>query len=450
MHPSPEQIARLASQASGHLIVPKGTHTFAEGHPIARFTLDNGLVVVLAIDPRAPIFCYQTWFRVGSKNEDPNLTGIAHLFEHLMFKGTTTYESGVFDREMGRRGGQTNAATWVDWTYYTQALAARADNLQAVIDFESDRMVNLIVDDATFKSELEVVKNERRMAVDDSIGGSLSEALMALSFKEHPYRWPTIGSMAHLEATSVNDLRAFYRANYAPNNAVVVITGDLDPVDALTRVARAYGKLSSQAKRPYRPEPEPTQTEERQAIIRRQVLSPQMVMGFAVPPEGHPDHYALEMLTDILTEGDTGRLHRRLVTQERSATDVSGFITPWSEPGLLELHIQLTPQADPTRAVACVHEELRAVSESIEPHELNKARYGLTLAVYDGLKDVEGLAEALGHSETNLGDFKHAFDAPERYAQVRPEDLMRVARDYLSPHQANLVTALPLDESEET
>jgi zinc protease len=335
----------------------------------------------------------------------------------------------------------------VDWTYYTQALAARGDNLEAVITFESDRMVNLVVDTDTFKSELEVVKNERRMSVDDAVGGAMSEALMAQCFTAHPYRWPTIGSMAHLEAATLDDLRAFYRAYYAPNNATVVLVGALEPVAALTAVAKAYGPLPAQPV-PSRQHPvEPRQAEARLKVLKRPVLSPQVVMGFHGPAQGTADHYAMEMLADILTEGDTGRLHRRLVTQERLASEISGFVTPFAEPGLFELHMNLNRDADPHRCVAIVHEELAQVSRGLTDQEMAKARYGLELSVYDGLKDVEGMAEALGHAQTNTGDFRAAFEAPGLYAAMDAEQLIACSTRYLRPDNVSVVMALPGKEA---
>lgn len=445
--PSIESIAHAATQQSGHLVTAKHQAQFGPSLGAMSFVLGNGLTIVLAQDHRAPIFAYQTWFKVGSKDEDPNLTGIAHLFEHLMFKGTSTYVSGTFDDEMGRRGAQTNAATWVDWTYYTQALAARDDNLEAVIGFESDRMVNLLVDKETFTSELEVVKNERRMSVDDAVSGAMSEVLMALSFKEHAYRWPTIGSMAHLEAATLEDLRTFYRAYYAPNNACVVLVGDLEPVPTLTALSRAYGPLKAQPVPPRSAAVEPEQTAARSQILKRSVLSPQVVMGFHGPAQGTVEHYALEMLADILTEGDTGRLHKRLVTEERVASEISGFVTPFAAPGLFELHMNINRGADPARAVALVHEEIARVAQGFSEQELAKARHGLELSVYDSLKDIEGLAEALGHAQTNTGDFRAAFEAPDIYQSLKADVLIACCQRYLRPENVSVVMALPDKET---
>ncbi len=224
--------------------------------------------------------------------------------------------------------------------------------------------------------------------------------------------------------------------------------GDLEPVATLTALCRAYGPLKAQPVPARSDIVEPEQTASRKEVLKRAVLSPQVVMGFHGPAQGTADHYALEMLTDILTEGDTGRLHRRLVTQERLASEVSGFLTPFAAPGLFELHINLNRDADPERAVAIVHEELARVQNGISDQELNKARYGLELGVYDSLKDVEGLAEALGHAQTNTGDFRAAFEAPERYQTIGAQQLLDCCARYLRPNNVSVVMALPdKDES---
>lgn len=443
---SHHRLALAAARATGHAVTPVAVAGFGPVLWAMSFTLDNGLTLVLAPDRRAPIFAYQSWFKVGSKDEEPNLTGVAHLFEHLMFKGTSTHPTGTFDQEMGRRGAQTNAATWVDWTYYTQALAARGDNLATLIAFESDRMVNLVVDEASFRSELEVVKNERRMAVDDAVGGALGEALMAQAFRAHPYRWPTIGSMAHLQAATVADLRAFYKSYYAPNNACVVVVGDIDAEATLTALARAYGPLQAQAVTRTTKPAEPPQTAPRRQTLHRPVLTPQVVMGWHGPAQGTADHYAMDMLAEVLAEGDTGRLHHRLVTQLRLASDISAFLTPFAEPGLFELHINVAADVGPDQVVAIVLEEMARLPQGLTDQEMSKARFGLELSLYDGLKDVEGFAEALGHAQTNTGDFRAAFAAAAGYAGCTPQHLLACAGRYLRADAVSVVVAMPSED----
>jgi zinc protease len=410
----------------------------------ARFRLDNGLGIVMMPDHRAPVFAYQTWFRVGSKHEDSERTGLAHLFEHLMFKGTVRHPTGELDREMERRGSQTNAATWVDWTYYTQMLATRGDNLPTVIDFEVDRMTGIILDQATFESEREVVKNERRMTVEDSVAGTLSETLYATAYTSHPYRNPTIGSMAHLDAASLDDLRHFYRAYYAPNNATVVLVGDLDPAATLIALAAAYGPLASQQlPQQHRPE-EPRQNVARQCQLERPVVAPQLMIGFHAPAQGDADYALVEMLSEILVAGDNARLYHRLITVEQLATELAGYQAPFAEPSLYEVVVTARPGADPQRIIDVVQEELdRLASEDVAPRELEKARNGLELALLDALSTPEGCAEALGHFETNHSSIAMAFEGPETWSAVDAASLRRVAAELFRAGNRTAVVAVP-------
>ena len=440
--------AEKASINSGFAVQLDKDYRYNSELCAARFRLDNGLTIIFMPDRRAKLFAYQTWFRVGSRDENPNRTGLAHLFEHLMFKGTTTYPTGFFDREMEKLGTQTNAATWVDWTFYMQTLAARADNLQTIIDFESDRMVNLVVDEETFRSELEVVKNERRMVVDDSVGGTISETVFKTVFQKHSYRWPTIGYMEHLDATSVDELRDFYRAFYAPNNATLVVAGDLDCEDLLTRVAKAYGALKPQPlSRPART-PEPEQTEPREQILHLEVSAPQVVLAYRAPAQSTQAFAACELLSEVLVSGESSRLYRRLVMEEKQALDVSGYLAPFSDPGVFEIGIQGRPGSDPERIVALVQEELERVGqEGVSDSECLKARNALELSLLLGLKDADGCAEALGHFETNFGDFTLGFQSMDRWENVENQALADVAQDLFHENKRSVVIALPREEA---
>ncbi|HET6343593.1 MAG TPA: pitrilysin family protein [Myxococcota bacterium] len=452
MTQTPQQLFEAAAARVSRDGVPvtlTGYHAFGPTLSAGRFALPNGLKIVLVPDHRAPIFAYQTWFKVGSKHEDPERTGIAHLFEHLMFKGTKRFATGTFDAEMERRGAQTNAATWVDWTYYMEALAARGDNLATVIDFEADRMTGLVLDRETFLSELEVVKNERRMSVEDSLSGLLGEQLLALAYTTHPYRWPTIGSMAHLEAASLTELERFYRAFYAPNNATVVLVGDVEPEAALRELVRGYGKLEAQAIDPRPWTPEPPQTAARERTVRRPMVAPQLVIGYHAPAQGTAPYAACEMLTEALVSGDTARLYERLVTREGLASEVGGFLSPFAEPGLFELHVTARPDADPRACLRVVQEELDALPRGLTKNELDKARNGLELSLIDTLKDVEGCAEALGHHETNFGDFGRAFAAGAQYAAVTPADLAATAASVFQVTNRSVVIGVPAAAGEE-
>ena len=438
-----EQAASQASEKTGHLTTFVDCFRHNSFLCAARFRLENGLTVVLMNDRRAALFAYQTWFRVGSRDEDPNHTGMAHLLEHLMFKGTQNHPTGEFDRVMEGLGAQTNAATWVDWTYYMQTLAHRGGNLETVMDFEADRVVNLVLDEETFFSELDVVKNERRMSVDNSVSGSMHEALFGAAYREHGYRWPTIGAMEHLEQATVDYLKGFYRTYYAPNNATVVVVGALDVDNTLTSLARHYGPIAAQDLPARREQVEPGQEKERAVSVTKPIAAPQLLLGFHAPAQHESDFAALEILSEALVAGESSRLYQRLVVDNRIAQDVSGYVAPFSNPGLYQLGVQLRPNGSPDDIMSAVEEELSRLVEGISDEEITKAKNSLELGFVLGFKDAEGCAEALGHFETNYGDYSLAFQGTERWADIGRDDLCRVAETVFRSSNRTSVLALP-------
>ena len=422
------ELASRVVKSTGISVAYESQYHFSPGMTAARFGLTNGLKIILMWDRRAPVFTYQTWFRVGSRNENPDRTGLAHLFEHLMFKGTALHPSGNFDREMESRGAETNAATWVDWTYYTEALVNVADNFEAVVGFETDRMTGLILDETTFRSELEVVKNERRMCIDDSVSGTLTETLYRTAFGNHAYSWPTLGAMEHLEASTTEDLKQFYKTYYAPNNATVVVVGDLDFEVALELLAKSYSLISAQPIPDYVPASlsEPHNLE----LIRlaQPISTPQLVVGFLALAESDPRYPALEILTEVLVNGESSRLYRRLVVDESLALDVSGYLTPFAERGLVEFSIVVRPEVEPERLLAAFQEELDALATVELPSaELAKAKNSLELSWLMSVRTAEGFAEVLGHYESNSGDYSLAFRLREGWEQVNSSQCKELA-----------------------
>src|SRR3954464_5226457 len=206
-----------------------------------RFRLENGLGLISAVDRRAPIVALQTWYRVGSRHERPGATGMAHLFEHLMFGQTERLPPGEFDRLVERTGGESNAAPWVDWTYYKLSLPAR--DLPLGVQLEAERMQHLVLEPTPVEAERDVVTNERRERVEDDVDGWLDEQLMAHAFTLHPYRWPTIGWMEDIRALALPDMRSFYRTWYAPNNATIVCVGDFDDEALRELIAKYYAEI---------------------------------------------------------------------------------------------------------------------------------------------------------------------------------------------------------------
>src|SRR5262245_2848487 len=231
------------------------------GVRVRRFRLASGLRLIAAVDRSAPILAYQTWFGVGSRHERPGRTGMAHLFEHLMFSQTESLAPGEFDRVVEQTGGESNAATWVDWTYYRLSLPAR--DLALAVRLEAERMTRLVLAPEPVEAERDVVTNERRERVEDDVDGWLDEQLMALAFQVHPYRWPTIGWMEDIRALPLDEIRAFYKTWYAPNNATLVVVGDFVEAELLGLVGAAYGGIAP-ARLPALTDPlEPVQRGER-------------------------------------------------------------------------------------------------------------------------------------------------------------------------------------------
>ncbi|MCU1276912.1 MAG: processing peptidase, partial [bacterium] len=310
-------------------------HPFGAGGLTARmFRMTNGLKVILVRDPSAPVFAYQTWFAVGSRHEREGITGIAHLFEHLMFNQTENHSPGELDRMIETAGGDTNAATWVDWTYYRDNLPKA--ELKLAVELEADRMAHLTLGETQVESEREVVANERRFRVEDDVDGFLNEELYKIAFTTHPYHWPTIGWMRDIEAISIDDCRAFYKTFYAPNNATVVLVGDVEEAPALDLIESCYGKIPSSAIPPDGAPAEPEQTSERRQSWSKPVTADKLRIGYKAPAIGHPDYAVLEVASEILFGGNSSRLHRRLVVDSEIASSTHASTAPFRDPGLYE------------------------------------------------------------------------------------------------------------------
>ena len=306
------------------------------GETLHRWRLGNGLGVIVLVDASAPVVAYHTWFNVGSRHERPGKTGLAHLFEHLMFGETENLRAGAFDRKLEESGAETNAATWVDWTYYHELLPADRVRRLAV-RLEAERMQHLVLRDPQVASEKEVVVNERRYRVDDDVEGLANELLYKTAFSVHPYQWPTIGWMDDIKGFSPDDCVAFYRTYYAPNNATVVVVGDVRERNLLLSIRDAYGAIPSQAIPAEDVVPEPAQVEERTIELRKPTASEKLLVAFKGPALGDADHATMTMLSEILFGGRASRLYRTLVVERELAIDVRGWVSTFRDPGLFEV-----------------------------------------------------------------------------------------------------------------
>jgi zinc protease len=409
---------------------------------VDRFRLDNGLELLLCEDHSAPVIAFHTWFRVGSRHEREGKTGLAHLFEHLMFNEMEGRPAGEFDRKLEEAGAESNAATWLDWTQYN--VAVPRDQIGLVIELEADRMAKLVLRDPQVSSEKEVVANERRYRVDDDVEGSVSELLWATAFTEHAYRWPTIGWMKDILDFTTEDCSEFYSTYYAPNNATIVVAGDYNETSLLRRISQAYGHLPPSALPVEDVRPEPPQMAERRVEVAKPTTTQKLAVGYKSPAVGDFDHPALSLLAEVLLGGRASRLHQKLVRELEIATDVRVFVGPFHDPGLLEVYISAREAHTAEELLGVVDEELARVrDEPVPQEEIDRARARMELGLLAGLDTVDGKASTIGFYDVILGRPAAAFERLEAMARLGAGDLRRVARRYLVPEQRSIVLVRP-------
>jgi zinc protease len=405
-------------------------------------TLPNGMKLVVWPDKDIPNVAMYTWYRVGSRNERPGITGISHFFEHMMFNGTKTRPPGVFDQTMEANGGRNNAYTSSDVTVYQNWFPNTATGL--IFDLEADRMRNLDFDPKKVESERGVVYSERRSSIDNDNFGTLIEQMQATAFVAHPYQIPTIGWPSDIEGWKVEDLQAYYRQYYAPNNAVMFVVGDVDPAAVFKLADEHLASLAKQAPPPPVTTVEPPQQGERRITIEREAQTPLLAMAWHAAAAPDRVSRVMEVLLSILGDGDSSRLYRRLVDQEQAAVDVGTALDQGFDPGLAWIYAVVPPGGDIARTEKLVDEEIaRIAKDGPTPAELAKARNQALAGFWRGLETISGKAQALGTYEVFHGDYRKLFDAPTQYASITAEDVKKAAAAVMRPENRTVGTLVP-------
>src|SRR5437660_1958360 len=337
-------------------------------------TLPNGLTVVFEEDHSTPIVHLQLWYHVGSKNEKPGRTGFAHLFEHLMFKGSKNVMPEAHTSMLASVGGQSNAYTTDDETVFWETVPAQY--LPLALWLEADRMATLRVDKDTFTNERDVVKEERRMRIDNQPYGRLNEIIYDQVFTVHPYKHPTIGSMQDLEAAAVDDVRDFYRTYYVPENATIALVGDFDSTQALQLVNQYLGRVPKAAHPVPRDIPkEPPQTKEKRVTLQEPWPLPAVVVAYHITKDGNPDSYPLHIAAKVLSDGQTSRIYKKLVYEKQMAVAAFGNANLIEDPNLFYAVAIVQPgHATDEVATALIAELDRLKTEPITEHELQKCK----------------------------------------------------------------------------
>ena len=421
---------------------PFQTIPFAGTFQVKRTVFPNGLRLVILKDPSSPTFAYQTWFDVGSRNEVVGKTGLAHLFEHMMFKGTRKFADGRFDALLEQAGAEgENAFTSNDHTVYIQELPKESVDL--ITELESDRMVNLIVNDASFKTEREVVQNERRFRKENSAEGTMYQTLFETAFTSHPYHWPVIGYEQDLTAMTSQDARDFYSRFYSPDRAVIVVVGDVDEERVRKRVEQLYGKLP--ARRTENPAylPEPEQTAQRRKRLELNVEVEKVWLAFRIPGLASPDTPAFEAIQGLLSEGRNGRLNRALVDSGIATAVGSGSIS-LRDPSLFLIEADLQKGKSALLAESIILRELERLKNTPPPaEELKRAVNVMRFKFLERLLTASGRAHVIGQYETELGGVEAGLAQQEKVYQVTPEQLQEVARRTFDTSRMTVITGVP-------
>ena len=400
----------------------------ASAREIHVHSLKNGMKILVWPDHDIPNVVVYTWFHVGSRNERPGITGLSHFFEHMMFKGSKHYPPGEFDRVMERNGGANNAFTTEDVTCYQDWFPKSI--LELVFQLEADRICCLSFDPKSVESEREVVYSERRTSVDNDNASLLDEQVQAVAFVGHPYHFPVIGWPSDIERWTIEDLKEYFRVHYAPNNATMIVTGDVTPEEVFRLAEKHFGPIPAVPQPAEEITKEPAQIGERRVTLKKAGQTPLLEMAFHTGASGDKDHEARNLLVDILSSGESSRLYRRLVDQDRLALDASAFLSPNGfDPGLLKIAVTVAPDKTLAAAEKALLEELAKIAASGPTEtELRKAKNSAQAGFWKQLETINNKAASLGTFEVFRGDYRKLFSAPDLYERVTRAQVQDVAR----------------------
>jgi zinc protease len=398
---------------------------------VYRFVFPNQLHLLILPDKTSPTFAYQTWFRVGSHDELLGKTGLAHLFEHMMFKGTKNYPDGQLNQLLEEAGVQgKNAFTTHDVTVYLQELPK--EHLELVAKLESDRMTQLVINQTTFDTEREVVHNERRLRLENNPTGLFSRAFWNLAFKGHPYQWPVIGYEDDLKNLTIQDATQFYERYYSPNNATLIITGDLDPFIAANVIEKYYAHLSPKWI-PTTPIPTRESSKAKKETIRLNISNERIILGYPTAGLKDRDQAKILLLEKILSGGASSRLKRALI-ETNIATTVDAYQQEGQLEGIFIIEAQLQKGKKASLAEKIILKELAKLTTSeILPQELLRAKIQVETTFHQQLQSNKSRAEFLGAFQALAGNFELGVEIFEGIHPITSEDILHVARRFFNP-----------------
>jgi zinc protease len=410
-------------------------------------TLKNGLKVILLENHKAPLVTFQVWYRVGSRNEQWGKTGLSHMLEHMMFKGTEKVGPGEFSRTIEQNGGDENAFTSSDFTAYFENMSANLVHIP--ISLESDRMHGLLLKEEEFKTERSVVMEERRLRTDDNPQALLLEQLEATAFQLQPYHWPVIGWMQDIARYSVDDLRSYYKTYYNPANAIVVVVGDFNKEKVLPQMEQAFAAIPAGSAPDQHRDQEQPQLGERRIIVRKEAQLASVVKAYHVPNLKEPDSYVLEVIAAILSAGESSRLSRTLVREKQLALSANAENELVSkDPNLFSVSVEVMPGKTVEQVEKALEQEMDALrKELVGARELKKAKNQLESAFVFAQDSLFYQGMLLATYEI-VSSWKDADKYVPAVKAVSAEDVRRVAKKYLLPGNCTTAILLPLPTTE--
>jgi zinc protease len=410
---------------------------------VVEHKLANGLKVLLLREPRAPIITLQVWYRVGSRNEALGKTGISHLCEHMMFKGTAKYGPKYFSREVQKVGGTDNAFTSRNYTAYFET--GPKDQLRHWLEMEADRMRGINVDAKAFGLEKQVVLEERRMRTEDDPVSFMQEAAMAATFEAHPYQWPIIGWLHDIESISLDDYRTYYHRYYLTNNCTLVVVGDIDPKEALTQIEATFGQLPAGPVPPKVTAKEPKHYGPSRVEVQREAQFPSILINYHVPNWQNDDAYPLELLSRILSAGRSSRLYHDLVYQQKLALEAgANYDLDTTDPFIFSFYGQPMPGKTIAQLEAALKAEIKRLqTDLVEAKELQKAKNQTAASFYMAMDSIFYRGMLLGRTET-VARWTLLKDYIPKIQQVTSEQIREVAKKYLVADNRTVGILVPL------
>lgn len=411
---------------------------------IDKHVLSNGLTVYTHEDHSAPLMSFYILYDVGSTNEHLGITGISHLFEHMMFNGSSKYAPKEFDFNEAA-GGNSNGYTVRDYTAYMETFPPEAIDL--VLDLESDRMASMRIEPSNLEQERGIVKEERRLRTDNDNVGKLDELLYLQAFVAHPYRYPVVGFMNDLNNIKLEDTRRYFDTYYTPNNAIVAVVGDFKTAELMPKLKAAFEKVKRGPVVPPVYAFEPEQTGERRATLVQEAELPMLMVGWRVPgADNLNDMVAIDVALALLSVGDSSRLYQGLVVDKAVAVQVQSWYETLSGPSLATAILQVAPDKSAAEAEAALHAEVeRLAQQPISEAELRKARNQLRASTVRQLKTVDGRGNAIATHALMYGDPQQLVKLMDARDKVTVADVQRVLRQYFVQDKRTVITLIPAE-----